>query len=248
MVTDMTFHQTEDTFQCGSHFGWHKDNPHRSPWMCLDTKSMSVRRGSAPHCWKAKACNLTLIWSGTGRITNRDLQQQWKISSSERTYKICLHQQHSRSKSGKLHTWFWGASAHTACVLYLDLSPDQLQSGPVHRRPMSKSECQRQTWSTILLCSFIPNKNPLTYSGITPQCECKYGKYGQKICCNAGSCSGLHHWFRHSLRDWYWCSRFWRMSQRTLDANLVKKSIQGAEARYKMLKQEWMLWHKIQPP
>lgn len=158
MVTDMTFHQTENTFQYGSHFGWHKDNPHRSPWMCLDTKSMSVRRGSAPHCWKAKACDLTLIWYGTGRITNRGLQQQWKISSSERTYKSCLHQQHSRSKSGKLHSWFWGASAHAACVLYLDLSPDQLQPGPVHRRPMSKSECQRQTWSTILLCSFIRTK------------------------------------------------------------------------------------------
>lgn len=83
MVTGMTFHQTEDTFQCGSHFRWCRENPHRSPWTCHG-------RGCTPHCWKAKACNITLTWCGTGG--SQMLKKQTEVcSSSEKSASMKGH-------------------------------------------------------------------------------------------------------------------------------------------------------------
>lgn len=127
--------------------------------------------------------------------------------------------------------------------------PDQLQSALVLRKPMSKSKCLRQTWSTLLLFCLIQKKiRSCTLGSLCNGHTRMVNGYGQqKICCKVSSCSGLHHYFRHSLRDWYWCSCFWRRVQRTLDANLVEKPIEGAGVRYQMGKQEWTWWHKIQP-
>lgn len=173
---------------------------------------------------------------------NRGLEWQWKIGPSERVYRICLHQQHSGSKPGKLHSCFWGASAHATCVLHLALSADQLQPHPVHRRPMSESECLRQTRSSIQLRCFIQKKTRWC-TRIALQRESMYAKwacsekYAVKPVPALDYVPGLD-------RAAYWCCCFWKRSERRLDAHLDKNPIQGAGTRHKMWKQEWMWWHK----
>lgn len=164
-------------------------------------------------------------------------------------YRICLPQQHSRRKSGKLHSCFWGANGYSVSVLHLELFPRPAAVWSGTQKAHEQSQCLRQIWSIILLFCLIWEKTHSCTLGSLCNVHARMGNgYGQKICCKAVSCSGLHHCFRHSLRHWYWCSCFWRRGERTLDVNFVEKPIEGAGVRYKMWKQEWMCWHKIQPP
>lgn len=224
----------------------------QKPINVLGYKINVSKKGSAPHCWKTQACNLNIDlvrhrYFSNVKIINWGLQHQWKITSAERMYRICLPQQHSRRKSGKLHSCFWEAIAYTVSVLHLELfpRPAAVWSGTQKAHEQVKvpeTDLEHHPalfWKKTHLCTLGSPCN--VYSRMGNKC-------GQKISCKAGSCSGLHHCFRHSPRDWYWCSWFWRRGERTLDANLVEKPIEGAGVRYKMWKQEWMWWYKIQPP
>lgn len=61
----------------------------------LGYKTSVVRRRSAPHCWKAKACNLTLLWCDTDRL---QMLQQIDVShGSEKSVKKAPLNGHSRN-------------------------------------------------------------------------------------------------------------------------------------------------------
>lgn len=233
MATDPTFHSAEGTLQCRSHFGWHKEDPHRSHVIMLPTNPMPIRRGPAPRCWKAKACNLTLIWCSTDSL----------FSSVKTTNRGCCNAKSaatrlvSSSRCPHCMCFIYGVFSRTAAVWSCAQKAHEQVRVPetdVEHHP-APFFIQKKTSSHTLGLLYSVNLGMVT-------------GYRQKRRCKACSCSGLRHWFRHSLRDWYWSSHFWRRSERILDSNLDKKPIQGAGARYEMWKQEWMWQHKIQPP